>query len=57
MQLAGEGEVYRRVFADGRVLICRDEGTPFDDLLHVYLQDRDGEIIDALEAGALMADG
>ena len=57
MQLAGESEVYRRVFDDGRVLICRDEGAPYDNLLHVYLQDRDGEIVDALEAGALMADG
>ncbi len=37
---------------DGRYLIWLTEDCPFDEMLHVYLIDRDGTVEDSVEAGA-----
>ena len=38
--------------ADGSALLLLTEDSPYDELLHVYLLDREGVLVDALEAGS-----
>ena len=57
MQPEGQNEVFRASLGDGRTVVCRDEGSPFDNLLHLYLLDPGGAVLDGIEAGGLMADG
>ena len=56
MTLDGENELARHVLPDGRTLVWRDEGSPYENVLHIYLFATDGHIADALEAGAAYAD-
>jgi hypothetical protein len=57
MTLDGESELDRHTLPDGQVLVWRDEGSPYHNVLHVYALDAYGAVIDAVEAGAPMADG
>ena len=52
MTLDGTQEIARHILPDGRTLIWRDEGSPYDNVLHIYLFATDGHLADALEAGA-----
>ena len=52
MTLDGENEIARHILLDGRRLVWRDDGSPYDNTLHVYLFAADGCLVDALEAGA-----
>ena len=52
MTLDGENEIARHILIDGRTLVWRDDGSPYDNTLHVYLFAADGCLVDALEAGA-----
>ena len=57
MKLDGENEVARHSLAEGRALVWRDEGSPYDNGLHVYVLAANGEVIDAVEASAPMTPG
>lgn len=57
MKMDGENEVYRSLLADGRSLVARDLGSPYDNMLFLHLVARDGDVLDCIEAGGLMADG
>ena len=52
MTLDGENELARHPLTGGRTLVWRDDGSPYDNTLQVYVLAADGSIIDALEAGA-----
>jgi hypothetical protein len=52
MTLDGENELARHRLSGDRTLVWRDDGSPYDNTLHVYVLAADGSIIDALEAGA-----
>jgi len=52
MTLDGENELARHPLPGGRTLVWRDDGSPYDNTLQVYVLAADGSIIDALEAGA-----
>ncbi len=52
MSLDGESELARHQLSGGRMLVWRDDGSPYDNTLHVYVLAADGSTIDALEAGA-----
>ena len=52
MTFDGENEIARHVLPDGRTLVWRDDGVPYDNTLHVYLVAADGYLADELEAGA-----
>ncbi|MGC6419255.1 MAG: hypothetical protein ACON3Z_19185 [Bradymonadia bacterium] len=56
MTLDGENELARHALPDGRTLVWRDESSPYENCLHIYLFSTDGHIADALEAGAAYAD-
>lgn len=57
MTFEGENEIARHPIALGRTLIWRDEGSPYDNALHVYLLASDGSVVDAIEAGASLTVG
>jgi hypothetical protein len=57
MELEGENEVFRAAVGDDRTILCRDDGTPYDNLLRIDLLDPEGRVLDSIEAGGLMADG
>ena len=57
MTLEGENEVARQVLSGGRTLVWRDDGSPYDNSLHVYALAPGGDVIDAVEAGAAMTPG
>ena len=48
MTLDGNTEIARHVLPDGRTLVWRDEGSPYDNVLHIYLFATDGHLADAL---------
>ncbi len=52
MTLDGENELARHQLSGDRTLVWRDDGSPYDNTLHVYVLAADGSTIDALEAGA-----
>lgn len=52
MTLDGENELARHHLSADRMLLWRDDGSPYDNTLHVYVLAADGSIIDAIEAGA-----
>ncbi|MBL8234096.1 MAG: hypothetical protein JNL98_36705 [Bryobacterales bacterium] len=52
MPLEGENELARHPLPGDRTLAWRDDGSPYDNTLHVYVLAADGSIIDAIEAGA-----
>lgn len=55
--LDGENEIARHALSQGRTLVWRDEGSPYDNRLHVYVLAADGAVIDAAEAGAALTTG
>ena len=57
MTLDGENEVARHALPHGRTLVWRDDGSPYDNSLHVYVLAADGAVIDAVEAGAALTTG
>lgn len=57
MTLDGENELARHLLSGGRTLVWRDEGSPYDNSLHVYLLAADGTVLDAVEASAAMSTG
>ena len=57
MNLEGESEIARHSLSVGRTLVWRDDGSPYDNLLHVYLLGPHGEVLDALEVGAALTTG
>lgn len=57
LPLDGQQEVARQPLSRGRALVWRDEGSPYDNVLHVYVLAADGAVIDAVEAGAAMTTG
>ena len=54
MTLDGDNEIAKHVLPDGRTLVWRDEGSPWENFLHIYLFTADGALADALEAGAAL---
>ena len=52
MTLDGENELARHPLPGDRTLVWRDDGSPYDNTLQVYVLAADGSTIDALEAGA-----
>ncbi len=52
MTLDGENELARHPLSGDRTLVWRDDGSPYDNTLHVYVLEANGAPIDALEAGA-----
>ncbi len=57
MKLDGENEIVRHPLGQGRTLVWRDEGSPYDNHLHVVVLAADGAVLDAVEAGAAMTTG
>ena len=51
MTLDGESEIARHALPHGRTLIWRDDGSPYDNSLHIYVLAADGSPTDAVEAG------
>ncbi len=52
MTLDGESELARHPLPGGRTRVWRDDGSPYDNTLQVYVLAADGSTLDALEAGA-----
>lgn len=55
--LEGQNEIARYPLSHGRTLVWRDEGSPYDNVLHAYVLAADGAVIDAVEAGAALTTG
>lgn len=52
MALDGDYELARHRLPGDRTLVWRDDGSPYDNTLQVYVLAADGSTIDAIEAGA-----
>ena len=51
MTLDGESEIARHALPHGRTLIWRDDGSPYDNSMHINVLAADATPTDAVEAG------
>jgi hypothetical protein len=50
----GANEILRQPVGEGCNLVISDEGSPYDNFLHILLLDAAGTMIDGIEAGAAL---